>query len=221
MMDKFRILLGFACLLTTAVVNAQTSTASVDNIKGTPYLDEKFVDGVIYYASKTLSAPIRYNAFQDLIEYKNNGQALALDPNLSISKVSFGTSTFVPLSYDNNGKSKLGYFLALDSGKMKLYAKKKIIYMPAKKGGALDGGDLPAQFKPGADAFFYRIEDGSLQEVGNIKSMIASFPDKQDELTQYAKKEKISPRKEKDMVQFVKYYNAMFDANPVRASNPR
>jgi len=220
MMGKFKILLGFACLLTTAIVNAQTS-ASVDNIKGTPYLDEKFVDGVIHYSNKTLSAAIRYNAFQDLIEYKNNGQALALDPNLSISKVSFGTSTFVPLSYDNNGKSKLGYFLALDSGKVKLYAKKKIVYMPAKKGGALDGGDLPAQFKPGADAFFYSIEDGTLQEVGNMKSMIASFPDKQDELTQYAKKEKISPRKEKDIAQFVKYYNSMFDASAMSASNPR
>jgi hypothetical protein len=39
--------------------------------------------------------------------------------------------------------------------------------------------------------------------------MIASFPEKQKELTLFAKKEKISARKEKTLIQLVQYYNSL------------
>ena len=215
MMSKIKILYGAVWMFTIAIASAQTSTATVN---GSPYLDEKYVEGTIYYANKTLAAPIRYNAYQDLIEYKNGAQALVLDPSTTINKVCFGNSTFVPLQAEGNSKGKLGYFMLLDSGKAALYARKKIIYQAAKKGGALDGSDLPAQFKPSPDAFYIKLGDDELQQVGNMKSMIASFPDKQEELIQFAKKEKISPRKEKDIAAFIKYYNAMFDPTAVSAA---
>jgi hypothetical protein len=39
--------------------------------------------------------------------------------------------------------------------------------------------------------------------------MIAAFPDKQTELTEFAKKEKISPKKEDEMIKLVRYYNSL------------
>ena len=57
--------------------------------------------------------------------------------------------------------------------------------------------------------YFLQVGDGELKQVDNIKEIIAALPDKQDELTQYAKKEKISAKKEKDIIQFVKYYNSL------------
>ena len=39
--------------------------------------------------------------------------------------------------------------------------------------------------------------------------MIASFPDKQEEVKQFAKKEKISPKKEEELVKLVRYYNSL------------
>jgi hypothetical protein len=164
---------------------------------------------VIHYSNKTYKVPIRYNAFQDLIEYQQSGRAMALDPNPAVLKVTLGNSLFVPQKYESDGKSRFGYFEVLDSGKVTLFSKKRITFLPAKEGGALDGSDQPAEYKRAADVFFYKIGDGPLQEIDNIKSFIASLPDKQEELTRFAKKEKISHRKEKEIIRFVEYYNSL------------
>ncbi|HEX5170103.1 MAG TPA: hypothetical protein VFW11_13085 [Cyclobacteriaceae bacterium] len=207
MIKTFKLILGVVWLFTSAMANAQQ--ASTGTVKGSPYLNEEFVEGVITYANKSLSVPIRYNAYRDLIEYKQNGQTMELDANVIIKKISFGNSTFVPAKYQLNGKSKLGYFELLDSGSVMLYSKKTIAFFPGKKGGALDGSDDPARFKPSATTFYFKIGDGELKEVENLKSMIAALPDRQDELTQFAKKEKISYRNEKEMIRLVQYYNSL------------
>jgi hypothetical protein len=195
-------------MFTISLANAQVTTSTGEAIAGSPYMDDKYKDGTIYYGDKNQSAPIRYNAYQDLIEYQQNGKALVLDANPAIKKVTVGSETFVPLSPTGNAK-KLGYFAVLDTGKLTLYSKKKIVFLPAKKGGKLDGSDQPAEFKKSPDMYYYQIGNGELKEVDNIKSLIASLPDKQDELNQFVKKEKISAKKEKDLRDFVQYYNSL------------
>ena len=190
------------------MANAQVTTSSGETIAGSPYVDDKYKDGMIYYGDKNYPAPIRYNAYQDLIEYQQNGKALTLDANPSIKKVVVGDEVFIPLSHEGNAK-KLGYFVMVDSGKLSLYSKKKIIFLPFKQRGKIDGTDQPAEFQKKPDIFYYQVGDGALQQVDNVKSIIASLPDKQDEMTQFAKKEKINAKKEKDILQFVKYYNSL------------
>lgn len=208
MINKFNIFFSVAWLAALAVANAQVAASSAA-IDGTPYLDEEYLSGVIYYGNTSLTVPIRYNAYQDLIEYQQSGRAMVLDPGPAIRKVCFGKSTFVPLTYEFKGKSKVGYFELLDSGRMTLYSKKSILYFDVKKGGAMDGTDQPAHFRRAPDTFYYRIGDGELIEIGNIKSMIKTLPDKQDEMAEFAKKEKISPKKEEEVIQFVQYYNSL------------
>lgn len=203
------LLLGFVYLIAHGFMFGQGSSVDPATIKGSPYVEENFANGIIYYGDKSHSAPMRYNAFQDLIEFQQNGKAVVLDPSNTVKRVVMGETVIVPLKYDANGKSKLGYFTMLDSGKVMLFAKRKIIYLEAKKGGALDGGDMPAQYKRSPDSYYYKTGGGELQEAGSIKSMISSFPDKREELTQYAKKEKISVKKEKELIQFVQYYNSL------------
>lgn len=208
MMNKMKVVCSILFLSMATMVHAQVAANSVA-INGTPYLDEKYEEGVINFGNRNHKALIRYNAFQDLIEYQQNGRALVLDANESIKKVKFGNATFVPLKFESKGKSKLGYFEVLDSGKVTLYSKRKVVFVNAKKGGALDGSDQPAEYKRSADDFYYQLSDGQLREVGSMKELIATFPDKQEELAQFAKKERISPRKEKELIQFMKYYNSL------------
>ncbi|MEO5975509.1 MAG: hypothetical protein ABIS36_25415 [Chryseolinea sp.] len=207
---KIKINILFCALVigTQMIANAQTTASSVP-VKGSPYLQEKYVDGVIYYADKNITAPLRYNAFQDLLEYQENGKALVLDATMVIQKAQLGNLVFVPHKYDLGGKSKLGYFELLDSGKVMLLSKRTIAFAPEKKGKALDGGDMPAEYKRKPDTYYYKVGSGGLQEVTSIQSFISSFPDKQEELTKYAKKQKISPRKEKELVQLIDYYNSL------------
>jgi hypothetical protein len=207
-MNRFHFIAGTVWLVSIATTNAQVTTADA-TIKGTPYLKEAYEEGLIVYANNTIKVPARYNVFKDLMEYQQSGRALVLDPNVSIKKVQLHNATFVVDKYVADGKTKLGYFALLDSGKVTLYAKKSVSYLAPQKGRALDGGDQPAEFKKIADTFYYKIGNNTLQEVKNVKTMIASFPDKQDELTTFVKKEKISPRNEEELIQLVKYYNSL------------
>jgi hypothetical protein len=102
-----------------------------------------------------------------------------------------------------------GYFALLDTGKIALYSKKGVKFVPARKGAAMDGSDQPAEFRRTPDTFYFKIGDGNLQEIRNMKSFVAALPDKQDEMTQYIKKEKISARNEQEIRQLIKYYNEL------------
>jgi len=207
MKNKFTVLIGVVSMFAMAPDYAQVSATR--KIDGTPYLDEKFVEGKITLADKIWKVPVRYNIFQDLMEYKQNGQSLVLDPSPVIHKIHFGDNTFVVQKFEFKGKTKNGFLALLDSGKVMLFSKKGVIFLDARKGGALDGTDTPARYTRTPDVFYYKIGDGELHEIESIKSMIASFPERQEELTLYAKKEKVSHKKEKALVQFVQYYNSL------------
>jgi hypothetical protein len=198
------MVVGFVTLTT---VQAQVVTANNEKIAGSPYLDDAYTDGVIYYANKELAAPIRYNAYQDLIEYKANGRPLVLDPDPAIKRVVVGNTTFVPMTFTEKGKSKVGYFALLTNGDLSLYVRRAVVFLPAKTGGALDGSDQPAQFKRAIDSYYFQVGSDALQEMNNIKSLISQLPSHQDEMARYAKKEKISPRKENEVIQLVQHYN--------------
>jgi hypothetical protein len=207
-MSKVNLLSWVACVSLATTSFAQTAGT---DIKGSPYTSENYTNATIYFANTTRNQnlAVRYNAYQDLLEYQQNGQRLVLDANAAIKKVDCGESTIVVEKYKFRGKPKTGYLTVLDTGKATLYVKHTVIFIEAKKGGNLDGTDQPAQFKRSPDTYYYRVGDGPLTEVDNMKSVIASFPDKQDELAKYVKKEKITHRKEEQLRQFFKYYNTL------------
>jgi len=186
-----------------------TAGTTAADIEGSPFLDDNFVQGEVYVSAKRTAVPVRYNIFQDWVEYQQAGQTLVLEPNKTIEKVRIGDNTLVVEKFEFQGKSKYGYLSVLDTGKVILLSKKVVRYIPGQKGRALDGTDLPAKYAKFPDVYFYRIGDGPLQEIDNLKSLIAGFPDKQEELKQYAKKEKISVKKAEELIQLLRYYNTL------------
>jgi len=200
--------MGLVALLSFHASSAQQASAA--KIEGTPYLNEQFIEGeIVFGESNRTKVPVRYNIFQDLMEYQQNGKALALDPSKKIKTVKIGEEVFIVDKYSLEGKSKLGFLSVLDTGKMTLVSKKIVKYQAPLEGRGLDGGDLPAKFSRSSDAFFYRIGEGELKEVGNLKELIAGLPDKQEEIKQFAKKEKISPKKQEELRKLVRYYNSL------------
>ena len=204
MMTQLKILLSAVAACTLTVSVAQDAS-----IKGTPYVNETYEQGIVFLEKKAFKVPARYNAFKDAMEYQQSGRAMELDPSPAIKKIRLQNATFVVEKFIHDGKQKFGYFVLLDSGKAMLYSRKVVNYLPPKKGGNLDGTDQVAEFRRVPDIFYVKIGNNELQEIRNIKSFIASFPDKQEELTRFAKKEKISPRKEDEVLKLVKYYNSL------------
>jgi hypothetical protein len=212
MKNRLNALICLVWLSGISVAMAQVAAPAGTTVEGTPYLSESYVPGEILYAKGNLAKlPVRYNAFQDLIEYQQNGNAFVIDPTTQIKKINMGDHTFIVDKFEDKGKTKYGFLTLLDSGKVMLLSKKMIKYSDARVGRDQEGTEVkyPAKFSKAPDTYYYKIENGELQKVGNIKEMIATFPDKQEELTKFVKKEKISPRKEKDLLQLVRYYNSL------------
>ena len=177
---------------------------------GSPYLNETFVPGDAYtFSTKFTDVPMRYNIHNDHIEFKQNSQTYILDPEPRVNKVTFDNKTFVVLKYEYKGKGKFGYLQLLDSGKVMLLAKKMVLYREEQAPKALESSSTPAQFTNIPDLYFYKIENGDVMRIENLKQMTESFPNQKDALSQFIKKEKISVKKEADLIKLIKYYNSL------------
>ncbi len=178
--------------------------------EGSPYLDEPFAPGDIYTLRAFFpSISMRYNIYEDFFEFKHDSQQMILDPNPQISSIVLNNRKFVVLAHQSKGKLKSGFFIQLDSGKVVLLQKPVIIFhdqVPAK---ALDTGPTPPKFIRQPDDFFIKLPNSIPVQVENLKKLIASFPDHQDELTAFSKKEKISFKRSDDLARLARYYNSL------------
>jgi len=180
---------------------------SVETI-GTPYLAETFDSAVVYTLKGVFHVmQMRYNVHKDYMEYKDKDVVYILDPALNIKKVDHGNYRFVVEKYEAGGKMKLSYFVLLDSGKVTLLAKKNVAYREPQPAKAMQEPTLGSYSKQ-KDEYFFKIGNGQLNEISSAKRMIESFPDKQDELEQFVRKEKIS-KNEDDLIRLVRYYNSL------------
>jgi hypothetical protein len=180
------------------------------NAIGTPYLNDSFANGEVrFHKGNHTIVPVRYDIHHDWIEYQQNNQTYILDPDNRIKEVKIGEDIFVVEKYKAKGGIKYGYFKLLDSGRVTLLVKQVVIFKDYQEAKALESAASPAKYIRAPDQFFLKIGEGELKKADRVKEMIEAFPDKHEELTDFAKKEKISPRKEDEVRKLVVFYNSL------------
>jgi hypothetical protein len=189
---------------------AKDTDRSVKDFEGSPFLNEQFVPGQIISTGKKLTAvPLRYNIFNDQMEFKQNDLTYALYPEGRIVKVILGDETYVVEKYEIKGKMDYGYLSRLDSGKLTVLVKKVVRFTESQEAKALESSNKPAKFTRVSDVCYYKIGNGELTKAGSLKSLITSLPDNQDQAESYAKREKISTRNAEDLKKLAAYYNGL------------
>lgn len=177
-------------------------------IKGTPYLAETFDSADVYTIKGVFTAvPMRYNIYEDYLEFKNKDVVYILDPALNIKRVDFKDYSFVVEKFEAGRKMKLGFFVLLDSGKVTLLAKKTVSYREPQPDKAMQEAK-PGRYTKTGDEYLFKIGKGPLTEITSIKKMVESFPDRQNELKEFVSKEKIS-KNEEELIRLVRYYNSL------------
>jgi hypothetical protein len=180
-----------------------------ENIEGSAFLDEKFITGdVIALNRKFEGIPMRYNIFDDNIEFKQNDGQFILLPEPRIQKVHIGEEIFIAEKHEVKGKPKVGFLMMIDSGKVILMRKKVVIFSPKSEPTALNPVSTPARFTRDQDLYFYKIGD-EVKRITNLKSLIDGLPDKRDEVARFVKKEKVSVKNEVELIKIVRYYNSL------------
>lgn len=189
---------------------AKDTDRSVKDFEGSPFLNEQFIAGQVVSAGKKYtSVPLRYNIFNDQMEFRLNDLTYALYPEARIVKVVLGDEIYVVEKYDIKGKLDYGYLTRLDSGKLTVFAKKIVRFTDKQEAKALESSNTPAKFTRAADIYYYKIGNGQVTKAGSLKNLIASLPENQTQLEAYAKKEKLSTRNEEDLKKLAAFYNGL------------
>lgn len=178
---------------------------------GSPYLNDNFVDGKLYYNKEYLfqKLPLRYNIYDDVLEFMNRSKGIAydIDPTFKIDKAIIGKDTFVVDSIQLGKKVKNGYFIQLRQGKITLLKKLKVTLIPEQPA-QLYNPATPPEFARNVDTYYARIGKNLPEKVKNIKSLIKVINDKKKALSDYAKKEKL-PNNTEGMIKLAKYYESL------------
>lgn len=178
-------------------------------IDGTPYLEDNFQEGKVITTKGVFDAvPLRYNVEGDYVEFKKKDITYILDPSPSVKKVSLPTTHLVVDNIDVKGKSTYGYYVLLDSGKLTLLMKKKVVLHPAQAPKAIETTGKPARYEKLKDEFFYKLNGGPVTEIVSVKKMLEALTDHSDEVKAFVSEEKIS-KKERELMKLVEYYNQL------------
>jgi hypothetical protein len=184
---------------------------TVNDIQGSPYLNDEFISGTIYTTQKQQynNIPLRYNIYKDELEFRNpSNEVMVLTTPEIVEYAVFGENIIAYSSYQQGSKTKQGFFLVLESGKSTLMAKASIIFQQPTEPGAYKEPE-PAKFIRRTDEYYIQIGKNALIEINNIKSLIEAFPDNSDKVEAFIEKNKIKTNKSESLIEVVKYYNSL------------
>jgi hypothetical protein len=169
-----------------------------DPIDGSPYhLSDSFVQGSVFtHKMEYPGVWLRYNIFKDYIEYKDKEKIFALDPRVDIKEVVTARQTYKVQPFDENGKIKLGYFIALDTGEVTLLVRKKMRFEPKELPQALEDRPKNAAFVALPDLFYIRVHHAVAKPIFSIKKVANLFPDHQKSISSFIQRKKLKLKEE-------------------------
>jgi hypothetical protein len=172
--------------------------------EGSPYLNEVFQPGIVSTGELNFtSVPMRYNIFEDVLEYQVGDMLFLLEPDPKITRISLAGEVFV---VGSGGKNQF-YELEVE-GNLSLLSRKVVNYRPKN-----DLTSVPAKYTKQSDIYFLRRANAPIEKVSNQKAFINFLPDKRVEVAEYAKAKNLSVKNIDDLVKLVNYYNSLFQLN--------
>ena len=180
------------------------------DIEGSPYLNDEFIAGTVFTVMKQqyVDIPLRYNIFNDQIEFKSGDKVQALAAPEIVELVEFGKYQMVYIPFSNLKKIKKGFFIVLEEGKASLYIRSEIEFKKPTEPGAYKEAE-PAKFIKKNDQYYIKIGVEQAKKVGNKKELVDSFPDNKDKIESFIKKNKIKTNKPESLKELVQFYNSI------------
>ena len=181
-----------------------------NDIQGSPYLNKDFINGTIFTTLKVqfVNIPLRYNIYNDQLEFKTpNDEIMAMANPEIIERAEINGISIVYIPFTNTRKTKHGFFYIISEGNATLYAKPEIMYKEPAESGTFK--DPQAKFVKKPDLYYIRIGLEQAKKVRNKKEVVAIFPNHQDEMASFIKKNKIKTNKPEDLKKLVQYYNSL------------
>jgi hypothetical protein len=179
-------------------------------IAGTPYLDKNFTRGKVVVQDGTMSdgCLLRYNIYTDQIEHSDEGKIFELAPKALVKRAELDKHVFTCLKYKVKGKTTDQYFEVLTIGKVSLYKRYTVKYIPASTSFPYAKTDS-AHFSLPAKSFYAAKGTNQLIRVKNGKGLLKMLDDKKSEVKYFITTKRLSADNEDDMQKILAYYNGL------------
>ncbi len=183
---------------------------TLNEISGSPYLDSEYKPGTVTTDDNAVykDIPLRYNCFNDIMEFEKDNKSYELLPKEKIKRIEFGGQVFIYKDIEGEGNNDKSFFQLLTEGKADLLARFGIKFYEAEElRGFAD--PKPARFDDFSETYYLSIDNGPAQMIGNNKKLVKAFGDKQREIGNFISKQKLSAKKVDDLKKIVAYYNSL------------
>ncbi|WP_299255964.1 hypothetical protein [uncultured Aquimarina sp.] len=195
-------------------------TKVFESYTGSVYINKEYQNAnIIAEKTGTYEASIRYNIFNDVLEYTEESKLYEIIKTPT-THVRIGNDYYYYCNFKNErGFNKQGYYVLVELNEQYRIYKKYHLKITEPK--PIDANTGSAQIGKIKTTEVYCLEEnGIIIDLPTKKNdLLAVFSDKKDELKEYIKKEKIKLKKKEDLIKLVAKYNALknIDANPSRS----
>lgn len=176
-------------------------------LKGSPYVAPDFKSGTVIINGKNeFTAPMRYNAAKEVIEFLEDGKNQKELLRRPYVKANIDGKLYEILEYSDNGKKKLGYFNPLkNNGEIQFLTRPRKIVVEDE---ARRSVSEVSYYYQDVSSYYIKNGDRPAEKVTlNKRNILKYFKDKSSELAHYIAAYGLNLRKEEDVIRVVNYYN--------------
>ncbi|MEW7293101.1 hypothetical protein [Aquimarina sp. 2304DJ70-9] len=191
-------------------IEPSEAISELEKYVGSVYMNKEYQKAnVIDEKSGTYDTRLKYNIYTDALEHTVGGK---------LHEVIKTPTTYARIDNDyyyycdfqsQHGRRIKGYYVLVEmNDSYRVYKKYDLKITEPQEMDPMTGSAVTGKIK--VLTTYYIEEDGILLEVPlNKKDVLLAFSDKEEELKQYIKKEKIRLKKEEDLIRLVAKYNAL------------
>jgi len=178
-------------------------------IEGTRYLYNEFIKGDIFFndGEKISQLPLRLNLHNDEFEYMEHDSVFAIEKPSHIDKIVIGNEVFFYLD-STTDVSISGYVKKWNEGFPAIITKMETYFYRSEKVGPYTE-TLPDRFERAQDKHYLIISNKDVENISSMKKLIKILGDHEVELSDFAKKEKISAGNPEELNKLLDYYKIL------------
>lgn|GEM_PF-1609895 len=178
---------------------------------GSQYYNDKFMPAKVDNSSEILV--VRHNAYSDEMEVKVLEEIKVLQPVLGQTVSVVGTDTtyeYVQYTNEDNVLNQHYLMVISDNPNLKIYKRQEIYLQPEQHPTGGYQKYKAAMYKEKDPKYYIKVKDGKIVHFEPNKSeIIGLFPEKKNEIKDFLKENKISPKDEEDLPKLGAYLSTL------------
>ncbi|RLD36152.1 MAG: hypothetical protein DRI73_01200 [Bacteroidetes bacterium] len=180
-----------------------------NDIEGSPFLFDDFKKGEALLKNGNLfKGEFRYDKYADQVEFKVKQGIFWIAYPAHIEYLKIDTTQLIFIQKNAEQPDKGSYYIVLVSGKIQLLLKESVLLQSAEDPKPYVDAQ-PAKFVNRKNLYYLLDERNTPIRISGKKVITNELSDKSPEISRFIKSNKISYKKEKDLIHLINYYNSL------------